>query len=41
MYSIIIYSKFPNVIVNLENNSLNAIRDSVEVKRVKAKIVVE
>lgn len=32
---------FPNVVINLETNRLNAIRDSVKVKRVKAKVVVE
>ena len=32
---------YPNLIVNLETNKLNALVDSVVVKRVKAKVVVE
>ena len=34
-------SDFPVVIVNLENNKLNALKDWVTVKKVDARIVVE
>lgn len=34
-------SKYPNVVVNLETNTLNSLKDFVVVQRVNAKIVVE
>ena len=33
-------SEFPNVVLNLENNNMNAIKDSVVVQRVDAKVVI-
>ena len=33
--------EFPNVILNLENNKMNAVIDSVKVKRIDVKIVIE
>ena len=34
-------SEFPNIVLNLANNRINAIKDSVMVQRVDAKIVIE
>lgn len=32
---------YPNIVLNLETNALNALKDSVEVVRINAKIVIE
>lgn len=36
-----LYKNYPNNVINLETNELNAIADDVPVRRVNAKIVIE